>query len=999
MKHRNIHNKMSIHTCVLHAVLVLLLFSTSSLAQRYPFFNLNVENGLIQSQANCLAQDKSGNLWIGTIGGVSRYDGKNITNYTERNGLCSNLISAIACDKENNIWIGSSECLLKFNGRKFTYFNFPLSPPDKKSVTKIFSPDEDTVLCLAGNRIYSIIRDTVKKLDIGGNELEVLSFLPDGNQLWIGTYNMLFKYHDGKLDSFAIEGERMLVHKYISPAINSIYKDKNGQIFLATAIGLFKIEYNKAVYCPLFPDALGNIPINLNSITEDNKGALWLSTNHGVIQYQKGKALYFNKQNGLSDNIFHDALADMEGNVWLASDGQGLFRYSGMQFTGLNEKMGLPSAQIMGISADKSGRIFLGTYDAGLYSFYNGQVQKEALPVSSTPSITALYGTFGGKIWIGTRGFGLWAYDGKFKSYSDPQYNLPAYGITSFYEDTGKRLWIGYTSGAYVHHDNKFKKLPINIRTLDFISIGKDSMLIATDRGLQLYHGDTITKFVTHSAPDSSIPECFTIRGRELWIGTSDNGIIAYNLDTKKSLLINKSKGLQSDFIYSITTDKENNIWAGTGYGIHKIQTRENNKPQITFYGTGQGIAGMESNHKSVLKMPDGSIWFGTTNGALHYLPHSENIKPEPISIVLESVKLFGENINDTSYFDSIDSWYNVPYHLQLPYRKNNITFTFQAITLSAGAQLQYRYLIDGLDAPWSAWSSNNSVTYSALPSGKYTFRAECRVEGNDTKIRKLDYSFEINTPFQKTRWFRLLMLGACILLGIALQYTVNQRKLRRENLLAKLRTEEQAKIRMRTAEDFHDEVGNKITRINVLANVLKSKIGNTEPDIKRIFDQIEENTGQLYSGTQDILWSLTPANDSLYEILHRIRDFGNQLFQDTETEFNFSGTDESWRQYRLPLDVSRNLIMIFKEALNNTLKYSKASKVKLEAAIKKKDVLQLVLSDNGSGFDIQTIKKGHGINNMNVRAGRIQGRLYIDSRINKGTMITLTFKIPSKRG
>jgi signal transduction histidine kinase len=86
---------------------------------------------------------------------------------------------------------------------------------------------------------------------------------------------------------------------------------------------------------------------------------------------------------------------------------------------------------------------------------------------------------------------------------------------------------------------------------------------------------------------------------------------------------------------------------------------------------------------------------------------------------------------------------------------------------------------------------------------------------------------------------------------------------------------------------------------------------------------------------------------------------------------------------------------MIFKEALNNCLKYSEASQVKLEAYLREDDALQLILTDNGTGFDIHYVKRGHGIDNMTVRATRIQGRLYIDSVKGKGTITTLTFKIP----
>ena len=239
------------------------------------------------------------------------------------------------------------------------------------------------------------------------------------------------------------------------------------------------------------------------------------------------------------------------------------------------------------------------------------------------------------------------------------------------------------------------------------------------------------------------------------------------------------------------------------------------------------------------------------------------------------------------------------------------------------------------------------------------------------------------------------MVLAACILLGVSLQYLANQRKQNRLKLVEELRREEQNKVRQRTAEDFHDEVGNRLTRINVLTNVLKNKIGVLTPDADRLIHQIQDNTAQLYGGTRDILWSLKPSNDNLYEILHRVRDFGGELFQDTEIDFEFVGTDDRWLNYRLPLDVSRNLIMIFKEALNNCLKYAGATRVRLEAYLRDDHTLQMILTDNGKGFDMQYVKKGHGIDNMNVRAGRIHGRLYIDSMKGKGTITTLTFRIP----
>src|SRR5690606_9951828 len=102
--------------------------------------------------------------------------------------------------------------------------------------------------------------------------------------------------------------------------------------------------------------------------------------------------------------------------------------------------------------------------------------------------------------------------------------------------------------------------------------------------------------FITSTAVDDASPQCFTIRDRELWIGTSDNGIITYDMDTREVTTYDQTNGLKSDFIYNIITDDEGDVWAGTGFGIHRISFKDS-QPVIYFYGKEQGVTGMESNH------------------------------------------------------------------------------------------------------------------------------------------------------------------------------------------------------------------------------------------------------------------------------------------------------------------------------------------------------------------------------------------------------------------
>ncbi len=980
-------------TTSLLLTLVALIAGLPAHAQRYSFHNLSVDDGLIQSQAMSLTQDKTGNLWVGTLGGLSRFDGKSFTNFNARNGLLTSQVNALATDSSGNIWIGSHKGLMKFNGRTFEQFTIQRQVEHVQSSTQQISIVNDTVWWRAAGDVYYVTQGKIKYMVTPGPEGKITAIMAEKAGLWVAKQDTLYHFQNERWDTFSFARSGNIKGPYIT----RLLRDKENGIWVGTSAGIYKLEGKNIVPYTLNGQSL--LYITVRGMAQDRSGAIWLATNSGVVKLTGSSIIIYNKHNGLSDNPFYDVLLDAEGNIWLASDGQGVFRFSGTLFTGLDETMGLTSSQIMAIATNKRDSLFLGTYEAGLFVFKDGKIEPKAIPNTTAPAVTSLCYASDHTLWIGTRENGLFAYGRNvYKQFTAPQHNFPSNSIYRLYEDNEKRLWIGFMDGAILYEHDTFTTVQVkNAHILTFLSIGNDSVLIATEKnGLMLYNGGTVSNFNTSTMADSSAINCLVKVGNELWMGSTDNGVIRYNLLSHKQLVINKARGLRSDFIYNIIDDNDGNIWVGTGFGIHKITVDKDGVPAVAFYGKEQGVNGMESNINAVLKMNDGGIWFGTTNGAVHYQPHAAVVTSAPTSIVLQSVKLVGESTIDRSYYDSVDALYGIPYNLRLPYKKNDISFSFQAITLSGAEQVTYRYMLEALDmpgSPWSEWTSTNSVTYSALAPGKYIFHVQCMGSGEGA-YPEMAYPFEIITPFYKTRWFNLVIVFACILAGILIQYLYNRRKLRRQKLRAKLRTEEQAKIRMRTAEDFHDEIGNKLTRINVLTNVLKSKVTPT-PDVTRILGQIEENTSLLYGGTRDILWSLKPSNDNLYEIMQRIHDFGGELFSETEINFTVNGIEEKWRKHKLPMDMSRNLIMIFKEALNNILKYAKANNVTLDMTMRSRNVLQLVLRDDGIGFDIKTIKKGNGITNMHVRAERLNGRLYFDTRTGKGTIITLTFRVP----
>lgn len=983
------------YRCRLMAMLALLIGVCPTVwAQRSHFHNLNIDAGLVQSQATSMAQDAYGNLWVGTYGGVSRFDGQTFTNYTIRNGLLTNVVRAIGVDSRNHVWIGTPEGLSVYDGKTVKHYQLPEIIERGLTVTQQIQVVGDTVWWRKQGDVFYIANGKKHYLHTPAGPGGISAIMAVKGQLYVAAPGVLMRLRQAATwDTVAMVAA--VAEDGSLPRFNHVFCSHNGTLWLTGATGLYKVE-NGLLEQVISND--GSYLAGITSIAEDKDEALWLGTNNGVVKWHAGGWQHYNKKNGLTDNEILNLVCDNEGNIWMATDGQGLYRYSGTQFSGLDEVSGLASAQVMAIARSRTDSLFVGTYDAGLYVLAQGKVSPLSFPSNPVPAITSLCYTQEGILWIGTRGRGLWSYDnGIFRQYAAPERDFPSNSVHSLYIDTFSRLWVGFANGIMVLEDNMFKPVATNTRPVySFVSIGYDSTLISTEGSLMMFHAGELKEFRTNSIIDSYAIQCFLMRDGKLWMGSNDNGLMGYDMRTGAVVVINKSNGLQSDFIYNITTDVAGNIWVGTGFGIHKIVLKEGEEPKVTFYGKEQGITGMESNINAVMRMSDGSIWFGTNNGAVRYDPNTSVVNPTPSRIVLQAVRVAGEPQLDKQWYDATDTWYGVPQNLRLPYKKNSLSFTFQAITMAGAKQIMYRYRMDGLDAPWSDWSAANTITYSALPPGKYVLHVQCK--GNmGVAPTELIYEFEIITPFFKTTWFRFAIFVFCILIGVVFQYSITKRKQRREALLAKLRAEELGKIRARTAEDFHDEIGNKLTRINVLTNVLRNKIELT-PETTRILGQIEDNTAQLYGGTKDILWSLKPSNDVLSEILYRIRDFGMELFQDTEINFVFTGVDDKWRAYRLDMNMSRNLIMIFKEALNNTLKYAKAKNVTLEVVLKNKDVLHMVLKDDGVGFDMQKAHKGNGMANMQTRAGRLNGKLYIDSRAGKGTIITLSFKIPPKR-
>ena len=140
-----------------------------------------------------------------------------------------------------------------------------------------------------------------------------------------------------------------------------------------------------------------------------------------------------------------------------------------------------------------------------------------------------------------------------------------------------------------------------------------------------------------------------------------------------------------------------------------------------------------------------------------------------------------------------------------------------------------------------------------------------------------------------------------------------------------------------------------------------------------------------------DMVWSINPRNDSMSQVLIRMREFASEIFELKNIEYQFS--EKGTENLVLNADQRKNLFLIFKESINNAAKYSQATTVEIN--IEQQDqTLIMSIKDNGQGFDEQKIKAGNGLRNLRERAKEINATLELRSTVGAGTEVNLNVPI-----
>jgi ligand-binding sensor domain-containing protein/signal transduction histidine kinase len=997
-KEPTIHSKSAPFYLFMARLVVALLwvvFPRLAEGQKFPFYNFSVEQGLVQSQANDLVQDHEGRLWIATMGGLSSFDGLQFRNFTFSDGLACNPSFSLCWDRKNQLWVAHALGLSRYNGKKFDHFPFAKAYKSQELGALLAEDAQGQIWMLQGRQLFRVKKDSLRaavpQLPKGEEALYLASDAQQ--QLWVCTrHSGVWTYQKGNWKKFKAADPT-----FSQGIIYRVFRGQNQAVWLVGTTGLWKWRQGHLQRVD-FPGLKQLLEQQIRLLCEHPETGLWMASGTNLYRSKNQQLQQFTLKNGFSDAIVVAMYLDREQNLWFCTSGEGLFRYSGDDYLVYDENSGLLGTSVMSFSEHPGLGLVAGTYLKGLQSLsqYPGVLPQVPGGHPANLRTNALLTDRQKRLWIGIDGNGLWRYQGKtIQKIPLIGEEKQALAILRLYEDRAGRIWVGTNAGIQRWEQGEISQVPgCDFFSSCLLQISPDSMLIGSTEGVRLLVNEHLTKPQQHPILKASAILCAVQRGAELWIGT-DNGLFCWNLKRAQFQHFAQNGGLPSSIVYNLIFGPDGALYIGTGKGFCRMRFTKNagSRYQIEPFGEMRGIPAWENNQNASFLSSDGSLWFGTNRGVLKINPPQVPAVVNYPQVILQDVKTQNQKINNPKWMKSFEGMDEIPVGLRLPARKNHLSFRFTGIHLKNPQGLLYRHRIVGLSEAWSAPSPNREVEYPALPPGKYVFEVQATQKGQNWPTNSMSYAFEIITPFYRTWWFRLALVGALVLLGIGIQAWRNRAREQKLALLAQLRVEEQEKVRRRTAEDFHDEIGNKLTRIALLTDILQRKMPNVDTDLNNLVQQIKDNALQLYAGARDIIWSLNPGSDNLHEVLNRIRDFGQDLFAETDVSFHFEGIEERFRQVSLPMDHSRNLIMICKEALGNTLKHARCSEVNLDFEMLSETHWRMSLKDNGQGFSPFERKKGHGMDNMQRRAARIQADIQFISHPLQGTRIILEWK------
>jgi len=749
-------------------IVILLVCSSLAEAQYHSFIPLSIEDGLAQSQVNHIHQSKDGYLWLATASGLSRYDGTSISNYYKSDGLVDNGVTYILEGDDGRLYFGGVGGVTILDEQGFHPYRFPKSLIDSR--VQYLDMSNDSTLWLATNR-DGYFSFSLSTLTYGVPLLEQRK-----NIRWLDIASGGVAGREGVF----VRG------KVLHPALAGV--NVSDVIVLRDTLWVSTLGDGLFVYSNSDCERIDEAKLPMGSFIRDMEltpaGILWAVGPEGAMSYEKGKWCSHSNLGGLDYlNMRHVSL-DREGNVWLSSNGQGAFRYTGDLFT--TYKTGAPLLSDLMLSAcQRDGRLYMGMFDNGMQVIErDGSVSKVNEMLDT--DVWCMVQDAAGCVWAGTSSGLYCSMPGRpfMRRYAD---GLPNQRITSLYIDDMDNLWIGHREGVTVaYSDTELKDYTVSegfegkrIRSICQASDG--AMWLGAQNGLFRLEDDWILQFTEeHGLNDNTIYTIDSDRFGRLWVGAKSGLHILQQDSIIQVILGGRIDANNVNFLHS---SSDGYLYVGTNQGLFAGEVKEEvSTMRFRRYAKSEGLPGLECNLNAVYEQADGQVWFGTNTGVVRFASAElsrDTLVTRPDLRIMD-VRLFAEPIDYKRYMKGQGGGRKLTFE----HDENHLSFAFKGIRMRDPEGVRYEYRLEGVDQDWLPANVGPSVTYSALPFGDFVFNVRTLgVDGQVTSQATLP--FIIRSPLY-LRWWALLSAAIAIGLLIALVMTARKRqRSRKEEVVA----------------------------------------------------------------------------------------------------------------------------------------------------------------------------------------------------------------------
>jgi len=1014
-----------------------------ALAGRLPVRRYGIADGLPSENVSVVLQGSRGYLWIATSEGLSRFDGYTFLDFGTADGLPALAVNDLVETADGELWLAVGDSVCRFArttggthegsladagersprgaARTSRFECFPVArAPDR--VLALYE-DRDGLWAGTDGGLYRSAgarnEPSFERVDLGlggrGNRpgLRDLARAPDGalwaatllglarrpprgrfvparpappggdpsisallwdrrGRLWFGTHAGAYLWTDPPAGAAGGEPGRepMAANPIASRPLGPVFdfqEDMDGRVWLATARGLCVTEGEGTLSCFHDPPELGRV---ITSLTADDAGNLWLaSEGDGLLRLRLHGMVSFGPADGLEAERVSSIFESRRGDLCVTSR-EVVSRLAGGRFVSARPRLPRSIDQLswgwnQWAVQDRLGRWWLPTgrgllrYPASPFIESIGRRLPERIFTTrdglATDDVFRLFLDRHGDLWIATispsvGGLARWSHT------TDAVERIPLPGrleqvaVTAFAEDGSGNLWLGFYNGEIL------RRRP-----------GAPGFEVL---GLETGLGGG---FIGDLHLDG--------RGR-LWIATSGRGVQRVDDPAAPrphaAAVYTTRQGLASNRVHCIASDAGGVLYLGTGRGVDRLDPATG---RVDHLGMADGLPASEV----VVAHRDrrGILWFGTLHGLARYDPRAmERGRPPPVFI--DRLWVAGE------------PWAISPRGerraagIRLPRPRSLVEIHFAGLAFGREASIRYQHRLVGLDATWSEPSPARSVVYGGLTPGRYRFEVRAIVPEGAASRTPAVVGFVVPAPFWRRWWFLAAVVGLVLAaLGAA-------HRVRTARLLAVER------VRTEIATDLHDDLGTALTRISILSAVVEQEIAG-QPSagaIRGAVRQIGATARRLLEANRELVWSLDPARDHLDSLVARLRRYTGDTLGGTGISWQLV-TDlprEDARSVHLAPEVRRHLFLLLKEAVANVARHAGACSAVIEIAVNRE--IRISVIDDGRGFDPERAEAGgDGLGNMRRRATAMGATLSIDSTPGGGTRLVVAVPRGERHG